>query len=281
MQNRFHQRLLALLLALLFTLSLSPALAAKSRAITLSAADYPVEKNGRYSGMEEVAVYLATFQRLPDNFITKNEAAKKGWDSRNGNLDQVAPNCSIGGDRFGNYEGQLPEKKGRKWTECDVNYTGGYRGGERIVFSSDGLIYYTADHYNTFTQIKVEQSAAVQVNPNVEVEEYGEYTSVSEVCAYLRRYGTLPCNYITKAEAKELGWSAKKDNLSAVMPGCSIGGDTFQNKEKKLPSAKGRTWYECDVNTIDGKRSNERIVYSSDGLIYYTPDAHESFIKLY
>ncbi|MGN1069057.1 MAG: ribonuclease domain-containing protein [Candidatus Fimadaptatus sp.] len=57
---------------------------------------------------------------------------------------------SIGGDRFGNREGLLPDARGRQYYECDVNYDGGYRGGERIVFSSDGLIYYTCDHYNTF-----------------------------------------------------------------------------------------------------------------------------------
>ena len=61
----------------------------------------------------------------------------------------------------------------------------------------------------------------------------------------------------------------------------SIGGDEFQNREKKLPAKKGRTWYECDLNTVDGKRSDERLVYSSDGLIYYTPDAHDTFIQLY
>lgn len=58
---------------------------------------------------------------------------------------------SIGGDHFGNYEGQLPEAKGRSYKECDIDYEGGYRGGIRIIFSNDGLIYYTDDHYNTFT----------------------------------------------------------------------------------------------------------------------------------
>ena len=86
---------------------------------------------------------------------------------------------------------------------------------------------------------------------------------------------------VRKEEAKELGWTAKKDNLGEVMPGCSIGGDKFQNREKQLPTKKGRTYYECDINAVDGKRSDERVVYSNDGLIFYTPDAHESFIQLY
>lgn len=280
------KRLLALAMALLLMLGCMPALAAKSKTIQLQAADYPVEKNGRYSTMEEVAVYLATFDQLPGNFITKNKAQDRDWDNRAGNLDEVAPGCSIGGDRFGNYEGQLPDKKGRKWTECDINFDGGYRGAERIVFSSDGLIYYTNDHYNTFTQIEVsfekkEKTPEIKVDWNAKLDEYGEYTSVSEVAAFIKQYGALPCNFISKADAKELGWTAKKDNLGDVMPGCSIGGDEFQNREKQLPTAKGRTWYECDINAVDGKRSDERIVYSSDGLIYYTPDAHKSFIQLH
>ena len=60
---------------------------------------------------------------------------------------------SIGGDHFGNYEGLLPDADGRKWKECDVNYSGGYRGAERLVFSNDGLIYYTKDHYESFEKM--------------------------------------------------------------------------------------------------------------------------------
>lgn len=281
MKRSFLARLSALLLALILLFGLSPALAAK--VIEICAADYPVTEEGWYSTMEEVAVYLATFEELPGNFITKNEAEDLGWNSRKGNLHLVAPGHSIGGNRFGNYEGLLPEKKNRNWTECDINYESGTRNGERICFSNDGLIYYTDDHYESFTQIEVifEDQADIVLDPTVKLDEYGEYTSINEVSAYLLRYGCLPCNYLTKDEAKELGWTAKKDNLGMVMPGCSIGGDEFQNREKQLPVKKGRTWYECDLNTVDGKRSDERLVYSSDGLIYYTPDAHKSFIQLY
>ena len=88
---------------------------------------------------------------LPDNFITKKEAQALGWPG--GDLSRYAPGKSIGGDYFGNYEGQLPTAKGRRYTECDCNYTGGRRGGERIVFSNDGLVFYTPDHYNTFVQL--------------------------------------------------------------------------------------------------------------------------------
>ena len=108
------------------------------------------EEDGHYSSAEDVALYLMLYGHLPDNFITKKEAQALGWDSREGNLWDVAPGMSIGGDVFGNREGLLPGKKGRVYYECDIDYEGGYRGGKRIVFSNDGLIYYTQDHYETF-----------------------------------------------------------------------------------------------------------------------------------
>lgn len=112
-----------------------------------------VEKDGSYTTPEDVAEYIHTFGTLPKNFITKDEAKELGWDNKKGNLWDVAEGKSIGGDYFGNYEGLLPKAKGRKYTECDVNYEGGYRGSERIIFSNDGLIYYTNDHYQTFIQL--------------------------------------------------------------------------------------------------------------------------------
>lgn len=112
-----------------------------------------VDKKGSYTSPEDVAAYIHTFGTLPSNFITKSEARDLGWDNSKGNLWDVAEGKSIGGDRFGNYEGLLPKAEGRKYTECDVNYEGGYRGSERIIFSNDGLIFYTDDHYQTFTQL--------------------------------------------------------------------------------------------------------------------------------
>ena len=112
-----------------------------------------IDEDGRYFDKENVALYIHTYGKLPCNFITKNEAKKLGWVSNKGNLWDVTDQMSIGGDRFGNYEGLLPDAEGRKWTECDVNYEGGFRGSERILFSNDGLIYYTDDHYKSFTQL--------------------------------------------------------------------------------------------------------------------------------
>lgn len=113
-----------------------------------------VVEDGTYSDKEHVAAYLRAFGKLPSNYITKKEAQALGWVSTLGNLWDVAPGKSIGGDRFGNYEGQLPTAKGRKYTECDIDYSGGSRNAKRIIFSNDGLIFYTEDHYTTFEEMK-------------------------------------------------------------------------------------------------------------------------------
>lgn len=107
-------------------------------------------EEGTYTSKEEVAEYIAIYGHLPDNFITKKEAKALGWVSSEGNLAQAAPGKSIGGDYFGNFEGILPEKEGREYHECDIDSDGGYRGAKRIVYSNDGLVYYTEDHYETF-----------------------------------------------------------------------------------------------------------------------------------
>ena len=104
---------------------------------------------------------------------------------------------------------------------------------------------------------------------------------MEEVAAYLHQYGKLPKNYLTKKEAKKLGFVNKKDNLGQVSPGSAIGGDGFGNREGLLPDQKGRKWYECDVNTVDGKRGDQRLVYSSDGLIYFTDDGYRTYTQLY
>ena len=122
---------------------------------TLTETDKPltveatIDKDGTYTTKDDVALYIYTYGELPKNFITKKEAQKLGWEG--GSLEPYAPGCCIGGTYFGNYEGQLPEKEGREYTECDIDTLGKKsRGAKRIVFSNDGLIYYTGDHYKTF-----------------------------------------------------------------------------------------------------------------------------------
>jgi len=106
-----------------------------------------IDAAGSYTSKADVALYIHTYGCLPDNFITKNEAKKLGWEG--GSLEPFAPGMCIGGDRFGNYEGLLPED--RDYRECDIDTLGkSSRGAKRIVFSDDGLIYYTDDHYESF-----------------------------------------------------------------------------------------------------------------------------------
>ena len=108
-----------------------------------------LDPDGSYTTKEDVALYLYTYGKLPSNFMTKKEAQSLGWSG--GGLDDYADGMCIGGDRFGNYEGLLPDADGRKWTECDIDTLhASSRGPKRIVFSNDGLIYYTGDHYESF-----------------------------------------------------------------------------------------------------------------------------------
>ena len=168
-------KILAMLMALLLSLSLLAGCASDKKAAPDSSAGKTVttsintqskenistkgndkklkiSEDAAYTDKEHVAAYINEFAKLPHNYITKNEAKKLGWQTKS-TLDKVAPGKSIGGDRYGNYEKKLPDKNGRSWKECDIDYVKGSRNGKRIVFSSDGLIYYTGDHYQSFTKL--------------------------------------------------------------------------------------------------------------------------------
>ena len=108
-----------------------------------------LDEDGTYDSKEDVALYIHQYGCLPSNYISKKDAQALGWEG--GSVEKYAPGKCIGGARFGNYEGLLPEKKGRTYTECDIDTLGRKsRGAKRIVFSNDGLIYYTEDHYESF-----------------------------------------------------------------------------------------------------------------------------------
>ena len=127
-----------------------------------------------------------------------------------------------------------------------------------------------------------EPSSAPSAAPEDEapIAEDGAYTTKEDVALYLATYGHLPENFITKNEARRLGWNG--GSLERYAPGCCIGGDRFSNREDRLPKAKGRTYIECDIDTMGKKsRGAKRIVFSNDGLIYYTDDHYESFTLLY
>ncbi len=116
-----------------------------------------IDEDGTYNSVEDVSLYLHTYDHLPENYITKSEARNLGWTG--GSVEQVAPGCAIGGDRFGNREGILPAAQGRSYYECDIGTIGeSSRGAKRLVYSDDGLIYYTEDHYETFTLLYGEEA---------------------------------------------------------------------------------------------------------------------------
>ena len=157
MKKKILSGLGALVLALLYLFfgmgcdqpeATEPILPQESISIEI-ATDTLLHEDGSYTSKDDVALYIYTYGCLPDNFITKDEARDLGWES--GGLEEYAPGKCIGGDRFGNYEGLLPDAEGRTWTECDIDTLGkDSRGAKRIVFSNDGLIYYTDDHYESF-----------------------------------------------------------------------------------------------------------------------------------
>lgn len=99
-----------------------------------------------------VVPYVKQHGKLPGYYITKKDAREKGWVASEGNLCNVLPGRAIGGDVFSNREGNLPTKSGRTWYEADLNYNCGRRNADRLVFSNDGLVFVTHDHYKTFEE---------------------------------------------------------------------------------------------------------------------------------
>ena len=109
-----------------------------------------------YATMEGTAgadYWLKNYGQLPSTYITKDEAKKYGWTSQKGNLSTVTPGKVIGGDRYFNGDDHLPSAPGRIWYEADINYSGGFRTPERVVYSNDGLIFVTYDHYESFVEV--------------------------------------------------------------------------------------------------------------------------------
>ena len=104
-----------------------------------------------------------------------------------------------------------------------------------------------------------------------------ELTNDEIVVKYLKEHGELPDYYITKSEAKSLGWVPSKGNLCEVAPGKAIGGDIWTNRQKSLPTKSGRKYFEADLNYNCGNRNADRVVFSNDGLVFVTFDHYRSF----
>lgn len=109
-----------------------------------------ISENAETDQKDEVALYIHEYDHLPSNYMTKKEARKHGWEA--GALSKLLPGKSIGGDKYGNYEETLPVED--TYYECDIDTQGKTsRGKKRIVYSEDGDIWYTDDHYETFEQL--------------------------------------------------------------------------------------------------------------------------------
>lgn len=118
------------------------------------------QQGNYYYDLENVVLYLYLYEELPDNYITKTEAKELGWEG--GSVEKYKEGAAIGGDTFGNREGLLPEEDGRTYTECDLDTDGeNSRGAKRLVFSNDGLYFYTEDHYETFDEVIVTEGYEV------------------------------------------------------------------------------------------------------------------------
>ena len=115
-----------------------------------------------------------------------------------------------------------------------------------------------------------------KINSTSNINEDGSYYSKDDVAKYIKTYNHLPSNYVTKSKARELGWSGGP--LEKYAPGKRIGGDKFTNRQKVLPTGE---YYECDITDNDSNtRGAKRIVYSTDGRVYYTEDHYKTFVEL-
>jgi len=110
--------------------------------------------NATRDGHEGADYWVLHYGRLPDCYITKEDARAYGWIKWRGNLAEVVPGRMIGGNIYQNRDQRLPDVPGRVWYEADINYQSGYRNLQRIVFSNDGLIFATYNHFISFVVIK-------------------------------------------------------------------------------------------------------------------------------
>ena len=148
LRKLFVRLLLPLLVLAGCTHAPSPSSPSPTPAVTAVTENIP-DEHGVYDAKDEVALYLHVYGHLPDNFMTKKEARAEGWQS--GALNRTIKGMCIGGDEYSNFEGKLPEADDRIYYECDIGTLHAKkRGARRIVWSNDGLIYYTDDHYKTF-----------------------------------------------------------------------------------------------------------------------------------
>ena len=104
-------------------------------------------------GFDGADAWLLYRNRLPDYYVTKDVAKAYGYRRKKNNLADVLPGHMIGGDVFLDKLGKLPHILGRTWYEADIDYTYGKRNLKRVLYSNDGLVFVSEDHYQTFYEI--------------------------------------------------------------------------------------------------------------------------------
>lgn len=127
--------------------------------------------------------------------------------------------------------------------------------------------------------MSAEEAEDVIAGEKYEIDEEETYTSKEDVATYLHIYGKLPSNYITRSEAEKLGLNSNGDNLEEIAPGKAIGGGEYANENGMFPVEEERQYYECEIEDEDG--DGKYLIYSNDGLIFYTDENYETFIQLY
>lgn len=274
-----------------------------------------VEKSGVYTAWDSVAAYLCRYDELPSNYVNKAEG-KKMYESETGNTFSKwnfnpweTIGVMIGGDVFDNFEdnteyefhSELPEGSYR---EADVGYFAENRGTKRLVYQPGCLIYYTTDHYETFTLLEFENAPKSSSSEKAEssssevdlkavykaVKESGKYTTRDSVAAYLCKFDKLPTNYVDAAEGEELyesetGNSFTKWNFNPWETlGVMIGGEAFindaddaKNYHSEIPEGD---YSQADVAYFAENRGTRRLVYQSGCVIYYTSDFFKTFTQM-
>ncbi len=249
----------------------------------------PMDVDGSFTTPEDVALYVDTFGELPSNFITEEEAMDLGYDPDEENLWDVTDEKSIGGDEFDpDGHDALPNGEDRTYFTADLNFEGGSRPDERLVYSDDGLVFYTDDLYGSF-----EQLFGTPEHPPLDPDEH--YTRRDDVALYIRTFGKLPPNYFIRYEndlnlyERTYGYLPDRyDDFDLFNQLTELrreyGEDSyygywhFSNHAGQLPDFT--MFYIADTN-IGGaghSRGNDRFVFSpEERIVYYTPDHFETY----
>ncbi len=237
----------------------------------------PLDPDGAFNEPYDVALYLDTFDELPDNYITLEEAKDAGYDPDEENLWDVTDDKNIGGDPFDASDiDALPDENGRSYYTADVNVEDGIRGEERLVYSDDGLVYHTEDGYETFEQIFGNEE-----HPPLDPD--GEYIRHEEVALYLRTFGELPPNHYDRPDYQDEQGYTFRDLRDEFGERALFGYWNFSNWGNQLPGHV-HDWQMADVNIGEGGRTRgvHRLVFSQqERIVYYTDDHYDTFEMLF